>query len=205
MTFSAAPAPARDGEALPANDQLQVQYRPIGEIRPSGKNPREHPRHQINKLKKSITRDGIVQPLIIDEQGEIIAGHAVFLAAKQLGFRELPTVTLYGLSETDKRRLRIALNKLGELSKFNTEVLKGEVLAILAEEPELDVEELGFEVAEMDVVLHADPDGDDDRIPTTRRAPGSSRRHLEGWRSPDRLWRCARRRFRAPGAGRCAR
>jgi DNA modification methylase len=188
MSVSASPALARDGEALPANDQLQVVYRPIGEIRPYGNNPREHPRHQLAKLKKSIARDDVVQPLIIDEQGEIIAGHAVFLAAKSLGFTQLPTVTLYGLTETDKRRLRIALNKLGDLSKFNAEILKGEMLAILADEPELDVQELGFEVAEIDLVIHADADIDDDRIPDP---PGEPRAQLgDIWNLGDHVIGC---------------
>lgn len=188
MALSAATALERDGEALPANDQLQVQYKPIGDIHPYGANPREHPRHQLAKLKKSIARNGVVQPLIIDEQGQIIAGHGVYLAAKQLGLRELPTVTLYGLSDTDKRRLRIALNKLGDLSRFTTEVLKGEMLAILAEEPELDVEELGFEVAEIDVLIHADADLDDDRLPEAAGEPRAKPGDI--WKLGDHIIGC---------------
>ena len=69
-----------------------------------------------------------MQPLILDEKGELVAGHAIYLAHKQLGSCELPTVSLLGLTSTDKRRRRIALNKLGDLSRFSVDFSRGAAL-----------------------------------------------------------------------------
>lgn len=188
VTVHASLTPAWDGEALPANTQLHLQYRPIDQLRPYRQNAREHPASQIAKLAKSLQRHGVVQAIVIDETGELIAGHAVLLAAKKAGIRELPCITLYGLSETDKRRLRIALNKLGDLSRFSPEGLRSEVLAIVSEEPVIDPEELGFEVGEWDVVLKAEPDADDDTLPEVRAEPRAQRGDV--WKLAEHIIGC---------------
>lgn len=195
MTVHAPLAPAWDGEALPTNSQLRLQYLSVDQLRPYRQNAREHPASQIAKLAKSLERHGVVQTLVVDEAGEIIAGHAVLLAARKIGIRELPCITLFGLGDTEKRRIRIALNKLGDLSRFSPEGLRSEVLAIVAEEPVIDPEELGFEVGEWDVVLKAEPNADDDKLPEPKAEPRAQRGDI--WKLADHMIGCGDARDQA--------
>jgi hypothetical protein len=97
---------------LAASPQLSISYRPAAELIPDPRNARIHPKRQIEHLKASIKEFGFTNPILIDPEGRIIAGHGRLQAAKALEIAEVPTITLSGLSEAQKRALRIADNKI---------------------------------------------------------------------------------------------
>src|SRR6516164_11585318 len=104
--------------------RLAVTYRPVGELIPDPRNARTHPKRQIDQLKASIEAFGFTNPILADPEGRIIAGHGRLLAARAMGFAEVPTITLSGLSETQKRALRIADNKIALNAGWDFEILQ---------------------------------------------------------------------------------
>ena len=65
---------------------LEVTEVPIGQIRPSKNNPRKHPKKQLRQLKRSLKKFGWMLPVLIDRDGNIIAGHGIYQAALELGY-----------------------------------------------------------------------------------------------------------------------
>src|SRR6056297_785525 len=131
----------------------KVIQKPINELRPYGRNNRIHTAKSIAKLKASIAQFGFVVPILADAGGTIIAGHGRWEAAKANGLKTVPVVVADHLSEAEVRALRIADNKLTELSDWNEEALRLEFsdLLELGLEGELDFDLTitGFEPPEM--------------------------------------------------------
>lgn len=127
---------------------LKVVYLPIDQIRPSPRNARTHSKKQIHKIASSLKRYGFVNPILIGDVGEVIAGHGRLEAARQLGLKQVPTICLSHMSEAEKRAYRIADNRLAELAGWDDDLLtiEFEELAIL----DLDLlDDTGFETAEI--------------------------------------------------------
>jgi len=97
--------------AFPSAHQLAVLYRPVSALKPDARNARTHPKRQIEQLVRSIQEFGFTNPVLIDEGGVLIAGHGRLRAAKELGLAEVPTITLEGLSSSQKKALRLADNR----------------------------------------------------------------------------------------------
>jgi DNA modification methylase len=130
---------------------LKVVYRPLDMLRASPRNARTHSKKQIHKIAASLRQFGFVSPILVDGQGEVIAGHGRLEAAKQLGMQEVPTICLAHLTEADTRAYRIADNRLAELAGWDRDLLKIE-LAFLAE-IDMDLPEItGFETAEIEII-----------------------------------------------------
>lgn len=91
----------------------------ITDLKPYANNNRVHTAKSVGKLKASVAQLGFVTPILIDKAKNIIAGHGRFEAAKSLGLTSVPTVVADHLSEAEVRALRIADNKLAELSDWN--------------------------------------------------------------------------------------
>jgi DNA modification methylase len=128
---------------------LKVVYLPSDQIRPSSRNAHTHSKKQIHKIASSLKRYGFVNPILIGDDGEVIAGHGRIEAARQLGLKQVPTICLSHMSEAEKRAYRIADNRLAELAGWDDDLLKIEFeeLAIL----DLDLlDDTGFETAEID-------------------------------------------------------
>ena len=128
----------------------KIVYRPITALKPFLGNPRHHPHAQIARLMKSITR-GWTNPILIDEAGTILAGHGRLMAAKRLRLREVPTLTLSGQSEDDKRAIVIADNRLPEGAVWDLKILKGQLQHLIA--IDFDVELTGFSTGEIDLII----------------------------------------------------
>ena len=97
-----------------------IEYAPISAIKESPRNARTHSKHQIGKITQSIKAFGFVSPLLCDDAYELIAGHGRLAAARTLGYEKLPVVRLSHLDEVKTRALRIADNKLAELSGWES-------------------------------------------------------------------------------------
>jgi ParB-like chromosome segregation protein Spo0J len=160
--------------ALPS--RLTVTYRPVGELIPDPRNARTHPKRQIDQIRASIEAFGFTNPILADPEGLIIAGHGRLQAARAMGLAELPVITLSGLSETQKRTLRIADNKIALNAGWDLEILQLELGELGSIDVDIDLALTGFSTGEIDVILTSPVDPDDEVIPpvpaTPRTKPG---------------------------------
>lgn len=132
--------------------KLKIQYRKLSELVPYDKNSRTHSDEQVQQVAASIKRFGFTNPILVDENGGLIAGHARFEAARQSGMEEVPTITLTGLTEDERRAYVIADNKLGELSGWNEDLLRAE-LQHLRDGDFKDLDVVGLSTLEIDDML----------------------------------------------------
>src|SRR5215211_4810553 len=134
---------------------LRVQALSIGQIKLNRRNSRTHSAQQIRQIANSIVAFGFTNPLLVTEDGELIAGEGRYKAAQLLGLAKVPVVVLAGLSPPRRRALAIAENKIGENAGWHRERLAIEIpeLAGLLETEGLDVSILGFEAVEIDQLL----------------------------------------------------
>ena len=135
----------------------------ISSLKPYARNARTHSKKQIKQIAASIERFGFTNPVLVSDDGEIIAGHGRVEAAKLLGWKQVPTIALSHLSETERRAYVLADNKLALNAGWDKEILAIELQAL--SDLNFDVELTGFSLAEIDLVIdeagEADPDGTD--------------------------------------------
>lgn len=155
---------AASGQLIPNN--LLFELVNPDSLKPYPNNPHKHPKQQIEQVRASIRAYGIVRPVVVDEEGTIIDGEALWQAAKGEGKASIPVLRLLGLSDTQKRELRIGLNKHPHNADWDVEQLRIEIQAILAVHIDLDPGDIGMSVGEIDKLLIAgDSDPADDAIP----------------------------------------
>src|SRR5262245_5219480 len=150
---------------------LAVTYRPVGTLRPDPRNARTHPKQQIDQIVASIRQFGFVNPILADPDGRVIAGHGRLEAAKAMGLAEVPIIHIPGLSETQKRALRIADNKIALGARWDLEVLKLELAELGALDLDFDLSVTGFSTGELKIILDDNVDPDDDVIPEPPASP----------------------------------
>lgn len=145
----------RTEESLPqsqeaANDQLraQIEYAPIGALTPARRNARRHPAEQIRQLMVAIEEFGIVTPLLVDIENQVIAGHGRLEALKRLGFTHAPVIPVTHLSPEQLRLYALADNKIAENAGWDEAVLRIEIAEL--RELDIDLSITGFETAELD-------------------------------------------------------
>ena len=153
---------------------MALEMVPIDCIKANPHNARTHDRKQLSKLVRSIEKFGFVVPLIVDESGELLCGHARVMAAKQLGFTSLPVIRAFHLSEADKRAFIIADNRLAELASWNKTVLRQELSFLSELDIDYDFSAVGFDTAELDFILAGDG-GAEDKLPSIVDVPAVSR------------------------------
>lgn len=141
----------------------EVVERNIASLKPYPRNARTHSKKQIKQIASSIERFGFVNPVLIGDDGEIIAGHGRVEAARQLGLKTVPTLALSHLSKTERQAYVLADNKLALNAGWDREILAIELQGLV--DLDFDVELTGFSLAEIDFVLdeagEADPDAPD--------------------------------------------
>lgn len=103
---------------------------PIGDLNPYENNPRTHSDEQINRLKASLEEFGFTNPVLIDDENNVIAGHGRLLAAQALNLSTVPTISLGHLSEAQQRAYVIADNQLALTSGWNDDLLQSELEAL---------------------------------------------------------------------------
>jgi DNA modification methylase len=156
--------------ALPTRS-LAVGYRPLGDLKPDPRNARTHPKRQIEQLCASIWEFGFTNPVLVDEQSVLIAGHGRLRAAREMGLAEVPTIELAGLTEVQKKALRLADNKIALNAGWNVEILKLELGEIATMDIDFDLSLTGFASGEIDVVLNVANDPDEEVIPAVPAEP----------------------------------
>ena len=134
----------------------------IDEIKPYERNARIHSSKQIKQIMEAIKAFGFTNPLLIDDENNLIAGHGRLEAVKQLNIidfkdnplKELPAIVISGLSEADKKALIIADNKIAENASWDYDLLQAEFQELEAINYDLDL--MGFD--NLDEILGADID-----------------------------------------------
>jgi len=133
-----------------------------GDLKPYQMNARTHSKKQIRQIADSIETFGWTNPVLIDAEGGIIAGHGRVEAAKLLGLAQVPTLLIDHLSEAQKRAYILADNKLAENAGWDPEILALELQSLCDLDLDFDLEVTGFETAEIDLVIESLEGGEDD-------------------------------------------
>lgn len=149
--------------------QLQIEYVPIDSIKPYEGNAKEHPEYQIQQIAESIDGFDFLDPIGI-WHGEIVEGHGRYIAAKRLGFTEIPVIRLDELTNEQRRAYGLIHNQLTMNSGFDLDALPAELEKL--EDFELDMSDFGFELPEMfsidDIEDNMDVDEDESEYWTTK-------------------------------------
>ncbi len=151
-----------------------IRWLPVACLRPNAKNPRKHSKRQIKLIAASIRKFGFLNPIIIDENNAVLAGHGRLEAGLQQGLTQVPTVCFSHLTPLQKRAYLIADNKIAEEAGWDRELLAielGDLTELLPLEG-LDVSITGFAVPEVDTILSdlasSKPLQEDDLQPLSR-------------------------------------
>ena len=136
--------------------ELKICYQNPKELKLNPRNSRTHSKKQLHKIAQSIEKLGFNNPVLVDTENFIIAGHGRVLAAKELGLNEVPTICLSHMSQEQIRAYIIADNKLAEEAGWDNEILKIELdfLMNLDTEPGFDATITGFDIPQLDLILN---------------------------------------------------
>jgi DNA modification methylase len=149
--------------AVNRQDELpwQIAMLPVASLRPSDRNARTHSKKQIAQIADSIRKFGVINPIVVDANNQIVAGHARKEAAGLLGIKKVPVIRASHLSDVEIRAYMLADNKLAEKAGWDREILAVELaeLQIKLPELEMDLGITGFEAHEVDAIM-VDFDGE---------------------------------------------
>jgi DNA modification methylase len=146
---------------------MKIEQLPIDELVPYARNSRTHDEAQVAQIAASIQEFGFTNPILIDAEGVIIAGHGRVLAAKKLELSEVPCIRLDYLTETQRRAYVIADNKLAMNAGWNNEMLSLEIKELLADTFDLSL--LGFSKSELESFKEVTPGlTDEDDVPEVK-------------------------------------
>ena len=134
---------------------LRIHHRRLGDLAPFANNARTHSPKQIRQIAESIKVFGWTNPILTDGKDGIIAGHGRLEAARLLGMDMVPTISLSDMTESQKRAYIIADNKLAENAGWDDSILEIELGELAGMELGFDLEAIGFETGEIDVMLGA--------------------------------------------------
>lgn len=163
---------------------LQVTALPVPALVPYAENARTHSDAQVAQIAASIEEFGFVNPVLVDAEGVLIAGHGRVMAAKRLGLTAVPAIRLAHLTEPQARALRLADNQIAVNSGWDEALLAAEI-ARIRDEAVVELDVLGFSGMELDRLLAAADAGlgdDADEAPPPPIVPVTR---------PGDLWRCS--------------
>jgi DNA modification methylase len=156
---------------------LEIETVPVDRLIPYARNARTHDEPQVAQIAGSIAEFGFVNPILIGADDVIIAGHGRLMAARKLGLSDVPVIRLGELSETQRKALIIADNKIAENAGWDEELLRLELADLKAEDFDLNL--TGFDLSEIDELLKSadeEPSGHpigDDQVPEAPAQPTS--------------------------------
>lgn len=166
------PKPARVTEAgfslLALMNPIKLEYRAVDALIPYARNAKQHSETQVAQIAASIREFGWGAPILIDGQNNVIAGHGRLLAARKLGLLEVPVVPMEHLTDTQRRALILADNKIGENASWQDELLGIELSEL--KDAGFDLGLTGFSAEEWEALIAGEEqtkDGltDDDAVP----------------------------------------
>lgn len=139
--------------------QLAVEYRRLDDLVPYARNARTHSEAQVAEIAGSIREFGFTNPVLIAEDGTLIAGHGRVLAARKLGMKTVPAIVLTGLSETQRRALVLADNRIAMNAGWDEDLLGLELSDL--QEAGFDLGLIGFDDDELQDLLYGNRDEQD--------------------------------------------
>ena len=172
------PKPARITEAgfsfLALMNPIKLEYRAVEVLIPYARNAKQHSEAQVAQIAASIREFGWGAPILIDGQNNVIAGHGRLLAARKLGLLEVPVVPMEHLTDTQRRALILADNKIGENASWEDELLGIELSEL--KDAGFDLGLTGFSTEEWEALIAGEAqtkDGltDDDAVPEVSENP----------------------------------
>lgn len=134
--------------------KLKIEMIETGDLIPYAQNSRTHSREQVTQIASSIEEFGFTNPVLIDENNGIIAGHGRVLAAKELEIEKVPCLKLAHLTAAQKKAYVIADNKIALNAGWDEKLLKEQIESLQEEEYDIDV--IGFSEFEIDDLLKAE-------------------------------------------------
>lgn len=141
------------------NDPIKIEIIPVHHLNEYQFNSRTHSEEQLEQIANSIIEFGFTNPVLIDNNNQIIAGHGRWMAAKRIGILEVPCIRLGLLTDTQRRAYVIADNKLAENAGWETAILRLELQDLNLENFDLSL--LGFDESEIEDLL-SEPSGSND-------------------------------------------
>ena len=120
---------------------MEIQERKLSEIIPYEKNPR-HNDKAVDKVAASLQEFGWQQPIVVDREGVVIAGHTRLKAAQKLGLETAPVIVAGDLSEEQVKAYRLADNRTAEFSEWDFDMLNAEIFSI----DQIDMSKFGFDM-----------------------------------------------------------
>lgn len=131
--------------------QLAIQSLRIDDLIPDPGNARVHTPRHVQQLARSIATFGFNCPILIDARSNVVAGHGRLLAARQLGWEQVPTIRLEHLTPDQVRAYRLADNRLTDCSMWDDRLLAQQLKILSEAELDFDLEAIGFDVPEIDL------------------------------------------------------
>ncbi len=128
-------------------EDLEIRYMATADLLPYARNARTHSDVQINQIASSIKEFGFNNPILVDGENQIIAGHGRLFACDKLGITEVPTVCLDHLSDTQKRAYILADNQLALKAGWDEELLKLEIQELQG--LDFDISIAGFDAEDL--------------------------------------------------------
>ena len=144
---------------------LTPEQTPIEQLQPYKNNARLHSDEQVDQIAKSIEEFGFLNPVLVDDQNTILAGHGLVMGAKKLGLDTVPTIQIRHLSESQKKAYIIADNQIALNAGWEMQLLETELKEL--NKDSFDVSLLGFDAKELDKLLYEEKEGltDEDAVP----------------------------------------
>jgi ParB-like chromosome segregation protein Spo0J len=152
------PNPAGPARSLPQAANRQIELVGLARLTARKTNARRHSPKQIGQIAESIKRFGFIVPVLVNADNQVVAGHGRLEAAKWLGLVEVPVLRVSHLSPAEQRAFVIADNRLAELAEWDHNTLAIELQALI--ELDFAVEVIGFDMAEIELILHVDKEDD---------------------------------------------
>lgn len=152
----------------------KVEMRPLKALRPADRNARTHSDKQIEQITASMARFGFTNPILVDDEDRIIAGHGRAEAARRLGLTEVPVIRLSHMTPEERRAYALADNKLAANAGWDPDILRIELAELSALELDFELEITGFSTTEIDLAigdgedLPPDEENLDDLLPAGR-------------------------------------
>ncbi|WP_337853613.1 site-specific DNA-methyltransferase [Brachymonas wangyanguii] len=155
---------------------LAINYRPLQALIPYARNARTHSPQQVAQIAASIREFGWTNPILVDGESGVIAGHGRLLAARQLGLTEVPVIELAHLDDAQRRAYVLADNRLALNAGWDEDLLRLELGEL--QDLDFDLDLLGFDDDELQTLMAGDEPtveglGDEDAVPDIPETPVS--------------------------------
>ena len=152
----------RKTHQTPAPELGPVEFRSVDQIAGNKRNARTHSKQQIAQIAASISEFGFTNPILVDADDKIVAGHGRYEASKLLNLARVPTIRLDHLSPEQIRAYMIADNRLAQLAGWDEDILKLEFTDLENLDLDFDLEITGFDHADIDILIGPDSMAADD-------------------------------------------